>query len=85
MAKNVIDQVLENIFGPWQNYKGRRVREAIQKALKDDDQLIQQLQSGKGSYMVYLGTDVATNIATVALFASAETHQYILQGEHPVP
>ena len=74
MAKNVIDQVLENIFGPWQNYKGRRVREAIQKALKDDDMLIQQLQSGKGSYMVYLGTDAATNIATVALFASAETY-----------
>ena len=74
MAKNVIDQVLENIFGPWQNYKGSRVREAIQKALKDDDQLIQQLQSGKGSYMVYLGTDATTNIATVALFASAETY-----------
>ena len=74
MAKNVIDQVLENIFGPWQNYKGSRVREAIQKALKDDDLLIQQLQSGKGSYMVYLGTDAATNIATVALFASAETY-----------
>ena len=74
MAKNVIDQVLENIFGPWQNYKGRRVREAIQKALKDDDMLIQQLQSGKGSYIVYLGTDAATNIATVALFASAETY-----------
>ena len=74
MAKNVIDQVLEDIFGPWQNYKGRRVREAIQKALKDDDMLIQQLQSGKGSYMVYLGTDAATNIATVALFASAETY-----------
>lgn len=74
MAKNVIDQVLENIFGSWQNYKGSRVREAIQKALKDDDLLIQQLQSGKGSYMVYLGTDAATNIATVALFASAETY-----------
>lgn len=74
MAKNVIDQVLEDIFGPWQNYKGSRVREAIQKALKDDDLLIQQLQSGKGSYMVYLGTDAATNIATVALFASAETY-----------
>ena len=74
MAKNVIDQVLEDIFGPWQNYKGSRVREAIQKALKDDDLLIKQLQSGKGSYMVYLGTDAATNIATVALFASAETY-----------
>lgn len=74
MAKNVIDQVLEDIFGSWQNYKGSRVREAIQKALKDDDLLIQQLQSGKGSYMVYLGTDAATNIATVALFASAETY-----------
>ena len=49
MAKNIIDQVMEDIFGTWQNYKGSRVREAIQKALNDDDLLIQQLQSGKGS------------------------------------
>ena len=74
MAKNIIDQVMEDIFGTWQNYKGSRVREAIQKALNDDDLLIQQLQSGKGSYMVYLGTDSAKNTATVALFASAETY-----------
>ena len=73
MAKNIIDKVLENIFGSWNGYKGSRVREAIQKAFKEDDELIQKLQDSKVGYLSEIdSTD--SNFVVIGAFASEDSY-----------
>ena len=72
-VKKVIDKVLENIFGSWDGYKGSRVREAIQKALKEDDELIQKLEDNKVGYLAEIdSTD--SNFVVIGAFASEDSY-----------
>lgn len=69
MAKNVIDEEILDFTSSWNNYKGSRVREFIQKSLSNDSKLIKEIRTSKASYIAVLETDTATGLVTVGMFA----------------
>ena len=63
----IINTTIPDIDTSWENYSGEKVEEFIKKQLSS-------LDIAKGSYLALLGTDEATNMATVGIFASAASY-----------
>ena len=74
MAKNIIDEEIMDFTTAWNNYKGSRVRQFIQKSLENDALLIKEMRNAKASYINTLSTDTATGLVTVGLFADEEAY-----------